>query len=194
MKERQEAREKLAAEQTELAKQLEAATAVSTEADARLQELRARIEAENTAAETSKNSIISLLNERASTKGRLQRYDAMQEQAQIRRTELNQKLLLAKSSEEEQRGQYEGYRKELEEVSGRIIELSEIQREKEAEAESLRRELGKKNEDLEIGQSAFHRESSRLESLRNMAERYDGYGNSIRKIMEQKRTSRVSRA
>ena len=187
MKERQEAREKLAAEQTELAKQLEAATAVSTEADARLQELRARIEAENTAAETSKNSIISLLNERASTKGRLQRYDAMQEQAQIRRTELNQKLLLAKSSEEEQRGQYEGYRKELEEVSGRIIELSEIQREKEAEAESLRRELGKKNEELEIGQSAFHRESSRLESLRNMAERYDGYGNSIRKIMEQKK-------
>ena len=187
MKERQEAREKLAAEQTELAKQLEAATAVSTEADARLQELRARIEAENTAAETSKNSIISLLNERASTKGRLQRYDAMQEQAQIRRTELNQKLLLAKSSEEEQRGQYEGYRKELEEVSGRIIELSEIQREKEAEAESLRRELGKKNEELEIGQSAFHRESSRLESLRNMAERYDGYGNSIRKVMEQKK-------
>ncbi|SCH86710.1 Chromosome partition protein Smc [uncultured Clostridium sp.] len=187
MKERQEAREKLAAEQAELAKQLEAATAVSTEADARLQELRARIEAENTAAEASKNSIISLLNERASTKGRLQRYDAMQEQAQIRRTELNQKLLLAKSSEEEQRGQYEGYRKELEEVSGRIIELSEIQREKEAEAESLRRELGKKNEELEIGQSAFHRESSRLESLRNMAERYDGYGNSIRKIMEQKK-------
>ena len=187
MKERQEVREKLAAEQTELAKQLEAATAVSTEADARLQELRARIEAENTAAETSKNSIISLLNERASTKGRLQRYDAMQEQAQIRRTELNQKLLLAKSSEEEQRGQYEGYRKELEEISGRIIELSEIQREKEAEAESLRRELGKKNEELEIGQSAFHRESSRLESLRNMAERYDGYGNSIRKVMEQKK-------
>ena len=187
MKERQEAREKLAAEQAELAKQLEAATAVSTEADARLQELRARIEAENTAAETSKNSIISLLNERASTKGRLQRYDAMQEQAQIRRTELNQKLLLAKSSEEEQRGQYEGYRKELEEISGRIIELSEIQREKEAEAESLRRELGKKNEELEIGQSAFHRESSRLESLRNMAERYDGYGNSIRKVMEQKK-------
>ena len=187
MKERQEAREKLAAEQTELAKQLEAATAVSTEADARLQELRARIEAENTAAETSKNSIISLLNERASTKGRLQRYDAMQEQAQIRRTELNQKLLLAKSSEEEQRVQYEGHLKKLEEISGRIITLSEAQREKEEEAEGLRRELGKKNEELEIGQSAFHRESSRLESLRNMAERYDGYGNSIRKVMEQKK-------
>ncbi len=187
VKERQETREKLAAEQAELAKQLEAATAVSGEADARLQELRKQIEAENTAAEISKNTIISLLNERASTKGRLQRYDAMQEQAQIRRTELNQKLLLAKSSEEEQRVQYEGHLKKLEEISGRIITLSEAQREKEAEAEGLRRELGKKNEELEIGQSAFHRESSRLESLRNMAERYDGYGNSIRKVMEQKK-------
>ena len=187
VKERQETREKLAAEQAELAKQLEAATAVSGEADARLQELRKQIEAENTAAEICKNTIISLLNERASTKGRLQRYDAMQEQAQIQRTELNQKLLLAKSSEEEQRVQYEGHLKKLEEISGRIITLSEAQREKEAEAEGLRRELGKKNEELEIGQSAFHRESSRLESLRNMAERYDGYGNSIRKVMEQKK-------
>ena len=187
VKERQEAREKLAAEQAELAKQLEAAASVSGEADARLQELREQIEAENTAAEISKNTIISLLNERASTKGRLQRYDAMQEQAQIRRTELNQKLLLAKSSEEEQRVQYEGHLKKLEEISGRIITLSEAQREKEEEAEGLRRELGKKNEELEIGQSAFHRESSRLESLRNMAERYDGYGNSIRKVMEQKK-------
>ena len=187
VKERQEAREKLAAEQAELAKQLEAAASVSGEADARLQELREQIEAENTAAEISKNTIIRLLNERASTKGRLQRYDAMQEQAQIRRTELNQKLLLAKSSEEEQRVQYEGHLKKLEEISGRIITLSEAQREKEAEAEGLRRELGKKNEELEIGQSAFHRESSRLESLRNMAERYDGYGNSIRKVMEQKK-------
>ena len=187
VKERQEAREKLAAEQAELAKQLEAAASVSSEADARLQELREQIEAENTAAEICKNTIISLLNERASTKGRLQRYDAMQEQAQIRRTELNQKLLLAKSSEEEQRVQYEGHLKKLEEISGRIITLSEAQREKEAEAEGLRRELGKKNEELEIGQSAFHRESSRLESLRNMAERYDGYGNSIRKVMEQKK-------
>ena len=32
----------------------------------------------------------------------------------------------------------------------------------------------------------YHKDSSRLESLRNIAERYDGYGNSIRRIMERK--------
>ena len=33
---------------------------------------------------------------------------------------------------------------------------------------------------------AFHREQSRYESLINIAERYDGYTNSIRKVMEKK--------
>ena len=37
------------------------------------------------------------------------------------------------------------------------------------------------------GQTAYHRkEASRLESLKNITERYDGYGNSIRRVMEQK--------
>ena len=44
--------------------------------------------------------------------------------------------------------------------------------------------LGRKR--LEAGQSAYHREASRLESLQNLAERYDGYGNSIRRVMERK--------
>ena len=43
------------------------------------------------------------------------------------------------------------------------------------------------NQQLEVGQTAYHREASRLESLRNITERYDGYGNSIRRVMEQKK-------
>lgn len=39
---------------------------------------------------------------------------------------------------------------------------------------------------MEMGQTAYHREASRLESLKNITERYDGYGNSIRRVMEQK--------
>ncbi len=186
IRDRVENKKKLESEQAELREQIAAATAISEEKDAYLKEIRAAIEAENQASEIGKSTIIRLLNERASTKGRLQRYDAMQEQAQIRRTELNQKLLLAKSSEEEQRIRCEEERKKLEEISDRITFLAEAKREKEAETEKLRLELLKKNEELEKGQSAFHRESSRLESLRNMAERYDGYGNSIRKVMEQK--------
>ena len=47
--------------------------------------------------------------------------------------------------------------------------------------------MAKAGQQLEAGQTAYHREASRLESMRNIAERYDGYGNSIRRVMEQKK-------
>lgn len=40
--------------------------------------------------------------------------------------------------------------------------------------------------DLEQTAAQFHKTHSRLETLRNIAERYDGYGGSIRRVMEQK--------
>ena len=184
--ERRETRKRFTEEQKQLDAQLKQVSSVSLAAGEKLRKIRSQIDELNREAEESKNAIISLLNERASTKGRLQRYDAMQEQAQLRKSELTQKLLEARSSEETQRESFEQHQKELEKVSSRILELTASQREKEEEAEGFRRQLGKLNEELEIGQSAFHRESSRLESLRNMAERYDGYGSSIRKVMEQK--------
>ena len=184
--ERRETRKRFTEEQKQLDAQLKEVSAASREAAEDLRRIRAQIDSLNQKAEQGKNAIIGLLNERASTKGRLQRYDAMQEQAQLRGSALAQKLLEAKTNEETQKASFEAYQKELMEVSSRILELTASQRDKEEEAESLRRQLGKLNEELEIGQSAFHRESSRLESLRNMAERYDGYGNSIRKVMEQR--------
>ena len=184
--ERREARKRFTEEQKQLDTQLKEVSLLSGKATELLRNLRGRIDGLNQRAEEGKNEIIGLLNERASTKGRLQRFDAMQEQAQIRRAEMNQKLLEAKSGEEEKQAAFTVHQKELEEICTRILDLTASQREKEEEAESLRRDLGKMNEELETGQSAFHRESSKLESLRNMAERYDGYGNSIRKVMEKK--------
>ena len=185
--EKRETRKRFTEEQKQLDAHLKEVSENSVQASDQLRKVRAEIEELNRAAEQSKNTIIGLLNERASTKGQLQRYDAMQEQAQIRRTELNQKLLTAKGGEEEQRKLYEESEAELQTICSEILSLTEAQKEKEAEAEGFRRELGKKNEELEIGQTAYHRESSKLESLRNMAERYDGYGNSIRKVMERKK-------
>ena len=190
MLDKKEARKKLTEEQKQLDVQLKDISDVSREAAERLNAVRKQIEALNSRVEQRKNAIIGLLNERASTKGKLQRYDAMQEQAQIRKAELNQKLLAARSTEAEQKELYERHQKELEAVCTRILDLTAAHREKEEEAEGCSRSLGRLNEQLEIGQTAFHREASRLESMRNMAERYDGYGNSIRKVMERKEHSK----
>ena len=39
---------------------------------------------------------------------------------------------------------------------------------------------------MEEASTEYHKSVSRLESLKNIAERYDGYGNSIKRVMEQK--------
>ena len=49
-----------------------------------------------------------------------------------------------------------------------------------------RKTLAAQTEKFRIGQTAYHREQSRLESLKNITERYDGYGNSIRRVMDNK--------
>src|SRR5699024_11000730 len=51
---------------------------------------------------------------------------------------------------------------------------------------TVQQKLQEYNRQIEQEQTEYHRESSRLESLKNIAERYDGYGNSIRRVMEQR--------
>ena len=119
--------------------------------------------AENTAAiESGKQEIMELLGNRASTKAKIQHYDTTREQIASRKAVLARNILEISSEAEEQNDSLRKY---------------------EAELERLRKELADKQEKLKIGQTAYHREASRLESLKNITERYDGYGNSIRKVM-----------
>ena len=49
------------------------------------------------AVEDGKNNLIELLNNRSSTRAKIQKYDTMMEQIQVRKSELNQRLLSAES-------------------------------------------------------------------------------------------------
>ena len=140
----------------------------------------------NREIEGDKSEIIRILNQRASTKGKIQRYDTMMEQNQIRRAEVSQRLLRLRSEENEQEDSLKELQEKYETVSEKIEDLTEESRTYEEDVEKIRRELVRQNQQAEQGQTAFHREASRLESLKNITERYDGYGNSIRRCMEQK--------
>ena len=136
--------------------------------------------------ENGKNELIQLLNQKASIKARIQRNDTMVEQINIRRAQLNQRLLARKSEETDLESVLEEYQLKLDETNQEIAKL----REKSAKMENERREWKQKSIEttrtLEESLAKYHKNQSRLESLKNIAERYDGYGNSIRKVMEQK--------
>lgn len=151
-----------------------------------LEELQEKIAGKERAIDEGKQEIISLLNSRASTKGKMQRYDTMLEQISIRRAELNQKLIRLKSEEEIQNSKVLKLREQYDAVNEKIQQLSGEGTKLDEEIQSIQDELVRQDQQFQAGQTAFHREASRLESLRNITERYDGYGSSIRRVMEQK--------
>ena len=110
----------------------------------------------------------------------------MLEQIQVRRSEMHQKLIAVESEASEQDELIAKFEAELQEIAQTISGYVTENRTYEEKIAALQQTIAKKNEQLRIGQTAFHREQSRLESLKNITERYDGYGNSIRKVMEKK--------
>ncbi|MCD7884319.1 MAG: chromosome segregation protein SMC [Lachnospiraceae bacterium] len=151
-----------------------------------LEELEQQIADLERRIEASKSAIITLLNQRSTLKAQMQRYETMAEQGRIRRAQLQQELLRLKSEEASQEDIREEIRSEYEEVSARIEDLngkSDTANEALAKAQDALTGL---NQRMEEAHNRYHREMSRLETLRNIAERYDGYGNSIRRVMEQK--------
>lgn len=184
--EKENQKEEFLKEKYKLDMQLFDLKGVLEEAEEGLESVQQRILDLNHSIEYCKNEIIQLLNEKASTKGKIQRYDTMLEQVQIRKAEVSSKMLSVKTEESENEAGLVQAKQVFEEVNGVIREYNTQKENIEQEIEAHVKALRELNRLLETGQSAYHREASRLESLKNLTERYEGYGNSIRKVMEQK--------
>ena len=134
--------------------------------------------------EDSKADIIRALNEKAGLSARQQRYATLLEQVDVRRAEVSQKLLHFKSDESVWDEKIGAEALRLTEVEDQLraveIEESETILKRQASEEELRR----LNRNLSNAQQDYHTSQTKLESLRNLAERYEGYGGSIRRVME----------
>ena len=162
------------------------ADSIKKEELGKLGEIAAKIAELMQEVEDSKNEIIDLLNEKSSVKSKIQRYDTMLEQIQIRKAELNQKLLKSSSDKEAQENIIKELECELKGINDEIIENSDKQQELENKIESLRKEKHQMNAELNKSEQNYHIFTSKLESLKNITERYEGFGNSIKKVMELK--------
>lgn len=157
-----------------------------TEAKVLLEQTQKEIEELNNKIENGKNTIIDALNNRATIKSKMGRYDTMLEQINIRKAELNSRLLRAKTDEVEHAETIKKLEKEFEAVGAMIQELNEKQETAEERLAAVRDELSEKDQKLRDTQVLYHQEKSKLEALANLTERYEGYGGSVKAVMEQK--------
>lgn len=156
------------------------------EAREKLFQVQKRIEELNNDIESGKNTIIDALNSRATIKSKLGRYDTMTEQINIRKAELTSRLLRIKSDEAQQEAVMTKLQQEFEKLNDEIRSLNEQQENSEEQLSLLREELAGKDKKLRDTQVNYHQEKSRLEALVNLTERYEGYGGSVKKVMERK--------
>lgn len=165
----------------------EHADGLRSEAEAlEAQQLSVRKEAEEVSAaiEDKSREQIELLNERARIKTKAAQYDTMLEQIRIRSAQLSSRLLDLKSEGDIRGESMQKMQEEVDRISGIIASLEEKSRVAGEQLQARQETLTELNAGVEQEQAAYHRESSRLESLKNIAERYDGYGNAIRRVME----------
>ena len=156
------------------------------EADRELEEIRERINGYTNELENRNEDVFRLLAENGTIKTNVQRYRTIKEQNQIKKASLTQKVLKNQTDKSTAETAVEEKRRHLSEISDKISERLSANRADEAELTKIREELNRIRENYDQTQRECIREQSRAESLRNISERYDGYGGGIRRVMEQK--------
>lgn len=131
-------------------------------------------------------AVLSHLNENASMKVKLEKYNTMLSQSNVKKSELTQQILKSKTEEsicvdimQKEEEVLKGVAEKIQAKKDKIREILGEQTQGKERLDGLRKQFGEKQQD-------YHREKSRLDTLKNMTERYDGYGQSIRRVMEQK--------
>lgn len=126
------------------------------------------------------------INAAASVKSEELKYKTLLEQNNIKRAELNKRILKNKTENSVLTENMATHKKAYDEVTEKIKALDAA----EISMHSTLNEITGQNQNLQKEhsdiQQKYHMENSRLNSLKNMTERYEGFGQSIKRVMERK--------
>ncbi len=182
----QEELKKLYEVKAELDEKLDNADEVLDEATNSYENLKQQIVAKEEEIESSKSDIIEFLNEGGTLKAKVGRYDTMLESLNLRKTQLNQKYLENKSEEERFNSEKTSLETGLGKIDNDITSFNKDLASVTAKLEDNNSRINSSNNDITNYNNRIISLKSKKESLRNLTERYEGYGNSIKRVMEQK--------
>lgn len=132
------------------------------------------------------DEIMKAMTQTTEIKTTQQKFETMLEQINVKRAELTKRVLENKSEAAGLQEAMEEQRAVLSDISDKIEGMDA----NTVEIRNSMKRLSERSQELEKEhrdtQQKFHMANSRLNSLKNMTERYEGFGQSIRRVMEQK--------
>ncbi len=186
LKSNQEELKKLYEVKAELDEKLDNADDILDKATTEYEDLKQLISDKETEIESSKSDIIESLNEGGTLKAKVGRYDSMLESLNLRKTQLNQKFLENRSEEEKYNAEKSALESGLAEIEQDIKSFNDNLTDIALKLEANNSKTVQSNNDITSYNNRIISLKSKKESLRNLTERYEGYGNSIKRVMEQK--------
>ena len=184
IEERNEEKSRLLKEKFRISDSIDEIHARQNEADGKVSELNNEIASVTADMENGRNAIMENLNQKGTIKTNIQRYETMLEQIGIRKAEINSRLINFKTDEDQFDNALNDCKKKLDAITAEVNRLTSDNEKLSAEREEIKNERTLAEARLNSAKEQSMRIQSRLETLKNIAERYDGYGNSIRKVME----------
>ncbi|MDF2819979.1 MAG: hypothetical protein K0R15_420 [Clostridiales bacterium] len=148
-----------------------------------------RISQKESEASLNQSNIIEYLNQKSSVDSKKQRFEAMREQSNIKKTELNQRHLKNRSEVEQQENLKKQYFDEIEFLNKKTNQLIEYKQLSQDEINKILNKLQEESNKQNKTQQLFHQIKSTLEVKQGVAEHYDGYSDAIRQIMNKKTTT-----
>jgi len=136
--------------------------------------------------EKCSNGIFEYMNKNSGIKSNIQRYETMLEQNEDRKTQLEQRIIKIKNEEKQYDEAISACENDLRNITDEINRLTDESARIEGSIRETQVGIDRIARELEELQTRYHIEKSRLESFVNLTERYEGYGNSIKRVMEQK--------
>lgn len=115
-----------------------------------------------------------------------ERFQTLLEQNNIKKAQLTKRVLENKTKASEIEQILEKERRTLQDVDDKISALESAGQELASYAASLDAKIDDLQREQREVQQRYHMDNSRLHSLQNMTERYEGFGQSIKRVMEQK--------
>lgn len=136
--------------------------------------------------EECNNNIFEHLNINSGIKSSMQRYETMLEQNAIRKADLNQRIIKNKSEECLYDTTITSCKEQMKAISDLLIQQTQENNKLELKISETQTLIDGVSSEYNEVHARYLGEKSRLDSLMNLTERYEGYGISIKKIMELK--------
>ena len=177
-------------EQEENKKELEKKTEEKERASAYLIEVQNKAAALNEESESLKEDLMENVRRKGEINALLERAKTSIEQIEKRKEELTAEAKDYSEDERKQDLKVQELSDEYEALQGKTADLLKQQEEKNSLSLELSKEEEKLKEELSSSRFSSARARARLESAKNITERYEGYSGAIKEVMALKKTKK----